>query len=48
MPFVRQFHPVCRHAAMRTIPPKYPRITYGEYQVWWLNNNHRANLERAV
>jgi isopenicillin N synthase-like dioxygenase len=27
-----------------TNPAKYPPITYGEYRVWWLNNNYRAKL----
>jgi isopenicillin N synthase-like dioxygenase len=26
-------------------PPRYPPITYGEYRVWFLNNNYGANLE---
>ena len=26
---------------------KYPSITYGEYRVWWLNNNYRAKLTEA-
>jgi isopenicillin N synthase-like dioxygenase len=37
--------PTCCDAAN---PPKYPPITYGEYRVWWLNNNYRANIERPV
>jgi hypothetical protein len=30
-----------------TNPAKYPPITYGEYRVWWLNNNYRAKLAEA-
>jgi isopenicillin N synthase-like dioxygenase len=33
--------PTCCSAAN---PAKYPPITYGEYRVWWLNNNYRAQL----
>ncbi len=29
-------------------PPKYPPITYGEYRVWWLNNNYQANLKNPI
>ena len=36
--------PTCCSAAN---PAKYPPITYGEYRVWWLNNNYRANLVEA-
>lgn len=28
-------------------PAKYPPITYGEYRVWWLDNNYRTKLEEA-
>jgi isopenicillin N synthase-like dioxygenase len=28
-------------------PAKYPPITYGEYRVWWLNNNYRTKLAEA-
>jgi hypothetical protein len=28
-------------------PAKYPPFTYGEYRVWWLNNNYRAKLVEA-
>jgi hypothetical protein len=28
-------------------PAKYLPITYGEYRVWWLNNNYRAKLVEA-
>ena len=37
--------PTCCDAAN---PPKYPPITYGEYRVWWLNNNYQANLKNPV
>jgi isopenicillin N synthase-like dioxygenase len=36
--------PTCCNAAN---PAKYPPITYGEYRVWWLNNNYRAKLVEA-
>jgi isopenicillin N synthase-like dioxygenase len=36
--------PTCCSAAN---PAKYPPITYGEYRVWWLNNNYRAKLVEA-
>lgn len=36
--------PTCCSAAS---PAKYPPITYGEYRVWWLNNNYRAKLAEA-
>jgi isopenicillin N synthase-like dioxygenase len=28
-------------------PAKYKPITYGEYRVWWLDNNYRKRLEEA-
>jgi len=28
-------------------PAKYPPITYGEYRLWWLDNNYRTKLEEA-
>jgi isopenicillin N synthase-like dioxygenase len=34
--------PTCCSAAN---PARYPPITYGEYRVWWLNNNYRTKLE---
>jgi hypothetical protein len=36
--------PKCRSAAD---PATYPPITYGEYRLWWLNNNYRAKLAEA-
>jgi isopenicillin N synthase-like dioxygenase len=36
--------PTCCSAAN---PPKYPPITYGEYRVWWLDNNYRTRLVEA-
>jgi len=36
--------PTCHSAAN---PAKYPPITYGEYRVWWLNNNYGAKLAEA-
>jgi isopenicillin N synthase-like dioxygenase len=36
--------PTCCSAAN---PAKYPPITYGEYRVWWLNNNYGAKLAEA-
>jgi isopenicillin N synthase-like dioxygenase len=37
--------PTCCNAAN---PATYPPITYGEYRVWWLNNNYQANLENPI
>jgi len=28
-------------------PPRYPPTTYGEYRVWWLNNNYQTKLVEA-
>jgi isopenicillin N synthase-like dioxygenase len=36
--------PTCCSAAN---PAKYPPITYGEYRVWWLNNNYQTKLVEA-
>ncbi|HXC88964.1 MAG TPA: 2-oxoglutarate and iron-dependent oxygenase domain-containing protein [Stellaceae bacterium] len=36
--------PTCCDAAN---PAKYLPITYGEYRVWWLDNNYRTRLEEA-
>jgi isopenicillin N synthase-like dioxygenase len=36
--------PTCCNSAN---PPKYPPITYGEYQRWCLNNNYRTKLVEA-
>jgi len=45
-------HPACRLPDCLTCcsaanPAKYPPITYGEYRVWWLNNNYRTKLVEA-
>ena len=36
--------PTCCSAAN---PPRYPPTTYGEYRVWWLNNNYQTKLVEA-
>jgi isopenicillin N synthase-like dioxygenase len=28
-------------------PPRYPPITYGEYRLWWLDNNYRTKMQEA-
>jgi hypothetical protein len=38
----------CLPSCCRAVnPAKYPPFTYGEYRVWWLNNNYRAKLVEA-